>query len=320
MEYTAVIRTLGTAGEKYQQLLNSLIWQTIPPKKIIVYIAKGYPIPKETVGCEEYIYVKKGMVAQRALQYNEVTTEYILFLDDDLVLPPNFMERMYGYYIKEGVDIISPDVFQNFHLPFLGKLMMLISGRMKARYNDKKWGYKVMRNAGFSYNNNPINDVYLSQTNAGACFFCKKDIFLSIHLEDELWLDNMPYALGDDQVMFYKMHLQGLKVVTLFHTNIVHQDASGNATNPEKEKNLIYCDFRFKTIFWHRFIYLPEKSSLKRIWSILCIGYVLLFTLFISLLKGQFDIFRLKWNAIMKAVVFIKSDEYKDIPHIRKLI
>ena len=151
-------------------------------------------------------------------------------------------------------------------------------------------------------------------------FLLQKDIFLSIHFEEESWLDNMPYALGEDQVMFYKMHLQGLKVVTLFHTNIVHQDASGNATNPEKEKNLIYCDFRFKTIFWHRFIYLPEKSSLKRIWSILCIGYVLLFTLFISLLKGQFDIFRLKWNAIMKAVVFIKSDEYKDIPHIRKLI
>ncbi len=320
MEYTAVIRTLGTAGEKYQQLLNSLIWQTIPPKKIIVYIAKGYPIPKETVGCEEYIYVKKGMVAQRALQYNEVTTEYILFLDDDLVLPPNFMERMYGYYIKEGVDIISPDVFQNFHLPFLGKLMMLISGRMKARYNDKKWGYKVMRNAGFSYNNNPINDVYLSQTNAGACFFCKKDIFLSIHLEDELWLDNMPYALGDDQVMFYKMYLQGLKIATLFHTNIIHLDASGNATNPEKEKNLIYCDFRFKTIFWHRFVYLPEKILLKRGWNIVCIGYVLLFTLFISLLKGQFGVFRLKWNAIMEAVVFIKSDEYKKLPHIRKII
>ena len=77
MEYTAVIRTLGTAGEKYQQLLNSLMWQTIPPKKIIVYIAKGHPIPIETIGCEEYIYVKKGMVAQRALQYNEVSTEYI---------------------------------------------------------------------------------------------------------------------------------------------------------------------------------------------------------------------------------------------------
>ena len=37
MEYSVVIRTLGTAGEKYQQLLNSLKDQTVLPKKILVY-------------------------------------------------------------------------------------------------------------------------------------------------------------------------------------------------------------------------------------------------------------------------------------------
>ena len=59
-EYTAVIRILGTAGEKYQQLLDSLLAQTISPQAILVYIAEGYPLPKETIGKERYIYVKKG--------------------------------------------------------------------------------------------------------------------------------------------------------------------------------------------------------------------------------------------------------------------
>lgn len=62
MEYTAVIRTLGTAGEKYQKLLDSLMKQTIRPKAIVVYIAEGYAKPKETVGVEQYVWVKKGMV------------------------------------------------------------------------------------------------------------------------------------------------------------------------------------------------------------------------------------------------------------------
>lgn len=97
MEYTAVIRTLGTAGNKYQQLLDSLVAQTIRPAKIIVYIAEGYPLPKETVGIEEYVYVKKGMVAQRALPYDEVNTKYILFLDDDLYLPANAVEQMFQH-------------------------------------------------------------------------------------------------------------------------------------------------------------------------------------------------------------------------------
>lgn len=97
MEYTAVIRTLGTAGEKYQTLLDSLNRQTIQPSKILVYIAEGYTMPKETIGKEQYIYVKKGMVAQRALPYHEVDTEFILFLDDDLFLPDNFVEKMYSF-------------------------------------------------------------------------------------------------------------------------------------------------------------------------------------------------------------------------------
>ena len=58
MEYTVVIRTLGKAGEKYQTMLESLKVQTIPPKNIFVYKAEVYPIPKETIDEERYIYVK----------------------------------------------------------------------------------------------------------------------------------------------------------------------------------------------------------------------------------------------------------------------
>ena len=96
MTYTAVIRTLGKAGDKYQRLLDSLCAQTLRPEKILVYIADGYPLPKESCGQEEYIYVRKGMVAQRALQYKEVDTEYILFLDDDLYLPYDLAENLYN--------------------------------------------------------------------------------------------------------------------------------------------------------------------------------------------------------------------------------
>ena len=59
MTYTAVIRTFGKAGVKYQQLLDSLCAQTVIPDRILVYIADGYPLPQETCGKEEYFYVKK---------------------------------------------------------------------------------------------------------------------------------------------------------------------------------------------------------------------------------------------------------------------
>ena len=318
MEYTAVIRTLGTAGEKFQILLNSLNRQTIQPSKILVYIADGYPIPKETIGKEQYIYVKKGMVAQRALPYHEVDTEFILFLDDDVYLPESAVEQLYRYLTERNADVISPDVFPNAERSFLGKCLMMLSCRMVARRDDGKWGYKVMRNSGYFYNNHPKPGVYWSQTNAGPCFFCRKTDFLKIHFEDELWLDNMKYPLGEDQVMFYKMYLFGLKQLTWFHSGIKHLDAGSTMMNEEKERMLIYSDFRIKIIFWHRFIYLPDKYFLSRLYSILAICYTCFFTLFISLLKCNIDILKLKWKAIKDGISFIRSKEYKDLPLIVK--
>lgn len=320
MNYTAVIRTLGTAGEKYQTLLNSLNRQTIQPSKILVYIAEEYAIPKETIGKEQYIYVKKGMVAQRALPYDEVDTEFILFLDDDLFLPNDFVEKIYFFLEKNHADVISPDVFPNAERSFLGKCLMLLSGRMLPRKDDGKWGYKVMRNSGYSYNNHPKPGVYWSQTNAAACFFCKKVDFLKIHFEEERWMDSLKYAQGDDQVMYYKMYLSGLKQLTWFGSGIKHLDAGTGMMNEEKEKMLIYSDFYFKTVFWHRFIYLADKNFLSRIWSFLCMGYTLVFTLFISALKCNFDILKLKYRAIKEAIDFIKSEEYKNLPLIKKAI
>lgn len=320
MEYTAVIRTLGTAGEKYQTLLDSLNRQTIQPSKILVYIAEGYAIPKETIGKEQYIYVKKGMVAQRALSYDEVDTEFILFLDDDLFLPDDFVEKMYFFLETNHADVISPDVFPNAERPFLEKCMMMLSGRMLARKDDGKWGYKVMRNSGYSYNNHPKSKAYWSQTNAAACFFCKKTDFLKIHFEEELWMDKLKYAQGDDQVMYYKMYLFGLKQLTWFKSGIKHLDAGSTMVSEEKEKMLIYSDLRFKTIFWHRFIYKPDKNFLSKALSLISIGYALGFTLFISALKCNLGILKLKYKAIKEACQFIKSKEYKNLPLIEKVI
>lgn len=318
MEYTAVIRTLGTAGEKYQTLLDSLARQTLQPAKILVYIAEGYPIPPQTIGREQYIYVKKGMVAQRALPYVEIETEYILLLDDDLYLPETVVETLFRYLEEKQADVISPDVFPNAERPWLSRWMMAISGRMVARRDDGRWGYKVMRDAGYSYNMAPESGVYWSQTNAGACCLCRKIDFLKIHFEAELWLDQPRYAVGEDQVMYYKMYLAGLKQLTWFHNGIKHLDAGTAIQGDEKERNRIFADFRFKTIFWHRFIYRPDPSWLSRLWSAVCLGYALGFTLFISLLKGNIGVLKVKWRAIRDGVCFIKSDAYRQLPPVEK--
>lgn len=274
MEYTAVIRTLGKGGDYYQKTLDSLIRQSIPPSAIIVYIAEGYALPAETVHQEHYVYVKKGMVAQRALQYKEVKTEYILFLDDDVYLPPTGVETLYHELQQYKGDVISPYVFYNHKKSIKDKIRLAVFGREVCRLFGNRWGFKVLPTAGFSYINNPKKAVYESQTNAGPCFLCRKEDFLNIKYEDELWLDETPYAFPDDQVMFYKIYLSGLKILTSYDSGIVHLDAGSSTGNVDRTCKVIYSEYRNKLIFWHRFIYSNEKNYLLRLWKIACIIYV----------------------------------------------
>ena len=94
--YSVAIRTLGKAGEKYLTTLKTCATQTHKPEKIVVYLAEGFDKPKETIGIEQIVYVKKGMIAQRALSYDEISSEYILCLDDDVELSPDSVERLFA--------------------------------------------------------------------------------------------------------------------------------------------------------------------------------------------------------------------------------
>lgn len=274
MEYTAVIRTLGKGGDYYQKTLDSLIRQSITPSAIIVYIAEGYALPTETVHREQYVYVKKGMVAQRALQYTEVKTEYILFLDDDVYLPPTGVETLYYELLQYKGDVISPYVFYNHKKSIKEKIRLAVFGREVCRLFGNRWGFKVLSTAGFSYINNPKKAVYESQTNAGPCFFCRKKDFLDIKYEDELWLDETPYAFPEDQVMYYKMYLNGLKILTSYDSEIVHLDAGSSTGNVDRTCKVIYSEYKNKLIFWYRFLYSNEKNYLMRLWKIACITYI----------------------------------------------
>lgn len=315
MEYIAVIRTLGTAGDKYEKLLRSLYNQTIRPQKILVYIAEGYSIPDITIGQERYIYVSKGMMAQRALTYCEVDTEYMLFLDDDLYLPDDTVEQMFFLLQQNKADVISPDIFPNASRSLKSELMMTVSARMRARYKADCWGYKVMLNGGYSYAKYPKADTLFSETNAGACFLCKKKDFLRIRLEDELWIDAVPYALGDDQVIYYKMHLNGYKILTWYTHGIIHLDGGQNYI-PEKTISLIYSDFRFKTIFWYRFIFKTTPNLFRRFFCIISFFYMILFSYSVSLIKCEWRVLKTKHIAIKDAIKCINSTDFKKLDHV----
>ena len=272
----------------------------MPPDEILVYIAEGYPLPKETCGNEKYIYVKKGMVAQRALRYDEVKTNWILFLDDDVYLPPDGVEHLFNQLSENGADVISPNTFSNFEMKGKVRLLNRLVGKLMPFRSDN-WLYKVARTGGSFYNVNPTKDFYWSETNAGPCFLCKKEDFLNIHFEDELWLDDAPYALPEDQVMFYKMHLNGLKVGTSMNSGIVHLDAgSAVQTSPDREIRMLYSEVRNQIIFWHRYIK-PHNKFLKCLRSRICIEHYKNMRRLLAF-KNGISGDRSQWEVVNKAI------------------
>lgn len=317
MEYTVVIRTLGTAGEKYQRELDSLCAQTVPPKKILVYIAEGYPIPKETCGREHYIYVKKGMVRQRALCYDEVMTDYILFLDDDVYLPPDGVENLINAMIRHNVDVISPNTFENHKMGKATLLRNMLLGKIMP-FRSETWSYKMLLSGGFSFNINPTKDFYLSESNAGPCFLCRKYDFLRIRLQDDLWLDEAPYSLPEDQVMFYKMYLAGLRIGTLFNSGIVHLDAGTSVSNnSERTNKILYSEVRNQTIFWYKYIR-PNTKGFKQLRARFALKYYQTMRMAFALktaLRGDYRQLKIVRHALHDANEYIFKSTNKTSIH-----
>ena len=76
--YSVTIRTLGTAGEKYQKTLDSIARQSISPQEVIIVLPKGYPLPPERLGTETFIFSEKGMNIYRCVARKPVSATEIL--------------------------------------------------------------------------------------------------------------------------------------------------------------------------------------------------------------------------------------------------
>lgn len=106
-KYSVAIRTLGTAGDKFVREINSLLKQSILPEKIFAYIPDGYALP-EFSGSEmiEWVRSPKGMVSQRSLPFLEISSQYVLFLDDDIELAADTVENLFKPILDANADVV----------------------------------------------------------------------------------------------------------------------------------------------------------------------------------------------------------------------
>ena len=264
LSYSIAIRTLGTAGEKFREELLSITYQTVQPERVLVYIAEGYARPTFTVGQEEYIWEKKGMVAQRILPYAEITSDVIFMLDDDVRLAPDSAERMLKAIEEYQADCVGADTFKNHNMPVVKKIYAALTNLVFPHWSDK-WAFKIHHNGSFSYNNYPTKNFYWSQSCAGNAVMLRISVYRQLHFEDEMWLDDLPFAYNDDMVESYKIYKNGFRLGVLYDAGCEHLNGCSASATFRKGSQWVYTRTKAMFIIWWRMIYqtMPKNSLNK---------------------------------------------------------
>lgn len=319
-EYCVAIRTVGKAGDKYIQELQSLHRQTVRPKHIFVHLAEGFERPKEQVGMEEYIITPKGLVHQRATSLEGVDTEFLLILDDDVFFPDDAVERLHDAMMAQGADCISPDTFPNQEMSFAQRMIAYWANGVTRRAADDM-AIVIEPNGAFSFNPSPDKGkAYPTQSAAGPALFIKTEVFRAIQYEDEYWVDQFPAGtFYEDQLMFHKIHKNGFKVLLQYDAGVVHLDAGTNNVKQKTYEKLMYRAMA-QYVIWHRSCYAAndvDEKGMKLALRAYRWRYIrgLITRCVFSLMKLSSRFVTAYVEGNRRGKEFVHSDEYKALPN-----
>lgn len=314
MGYSVAIRTLGTSGDKLVRELKSIYNQTVQPDKVVIYIAEGYPRPSNQIGNEEYVWVKKGMVSQRALTYCEILSDYILLLDDDVELQPQSVERLLAVVEQENADVVGADTFKNQDLSFISKIFAALTNWV-VPHSDTRWAFKILTHSSFSYLNIPIKDYYPSQSCAGPASLWKKDTLLKLHLEDETFLDRLGFPFGEDLLTFYKVYVNGYKLFIHYRCGIVHLDGKSSSAAYQNNIQKFYIRSKGSFILWWRTCYqVREHKWWTAFIYMIKLSWLFWINIVASIVMLNIKIPFLYLKGIKDAWKYVHSDSYNAIP------
>lgn len=319
IDYSVIIRTTGKAGEKYKKLLNAIEALEPKPREVIVVLPEGYDLPSERLGWETFYCSPKGMVVQRMTGIKLCKSPYALICDDDVSFDRDFVQKLHAP-LERNLGGLSIAPLHSF-LPQKGLRSVvdavLGSGVPTVFHKDRYCC--VLRTTGYSYNRklDANQKYYETQSAAWTCFYADVNSLRSIDFEaEQVWLDSHGYSALDDQTMFYKAWLRGIKTIVVADACYEHLDAK-TSTRESREPVLFSRTFN-RIIFWHRYIYSQENTVFGKMWAKVCFVYN-------QTINDVYAFFRrtprsekeIKLRACSEAKKYLMSDEYRNLPSLK---
>lgn len=325
IDYSVIIRTTGNAHEKYQDLLISIDRLEPRPVEVIVVLPEGYALPDEQLGYETFCFSPKGMVIQRMTGIEKCRTRYALICDDDISFDKDFVQKLYEP-LEKGIAEFSAGPLLSF-LPPKGlnaALCTVMASAVPTVLHRKDRYVTVLKSTGYSYNRNiPTGEHEYFETQAAAwtCFFADIEVLRKLEFDQEIWLDAHGYSALDDQTMFYKACLMGYRTVIVSDAVYTHLDAKTSTRN--NRPSFLYSSSFNRVVFWHRFIYSMEDSAVEKQLSSIAFKYrigwmKLLYRMRVMRKRMTKENYGVFVQGYAEGLEYLKSEEYRNLPKIRK--
>ena len=318
-KYSIAIRTLGTSGDKFVRELESIKRQTLQPEKVVVYIAEGFERPAFTIGKEEYVWVKKGMVAQRALRYDEIDSPLLLLLDDDVELAPDSAERLIDAMERHQLDCVAAETMHDHRRPLAIRIYAAFTNLVFPHWSDK-WAFKFHNNGSFSYNQHITKELYLSQSAAGPAALWKKQVFLDLHIEHEMWMDRFGFAYGDDGLTFNKLYKNGYRLGVHYNCGVDNLDARSSSAMFQQDLRKFYTRSMASLMIWYRSCYdLDGMSHFKKALAAMSFTFKAVWLLPVHVLTAlymrSFKVLTYYISGTIDGLKQVHSEEFRQLPN-----
>lgn len=318
MTYSVAIRTLGLAPDSLRQTLEGVFAQTVAPVRVAVYMPRGYEPPEFRVATEEYFFVDKGMISQRVLPYDELRSDCILMLDDDIVPAPDCAGRLLADIETMGLDLAGVDVFRTHMLGTATRLKAaLLNMVFPHHHSDRAF---VLRPWGsFAYPASQLRGTHPTDTLPGPLMMWRRSSFLSLDMADELWLEKIGFAYGEDALESYKAVARGMKAAVNFDISVRNLEARTASDPYRNNPHRHFIRAKAMTMTWWRMLYKPYGNSRPGSKRVLAAGLLKYLWAGAAMACASLALFSttplLQWiRGVADGIASAKSEEFSSVP------
>ncbi|HWM10366.1 MAG TPA: glycosyltransferase [Solirubrobacteraceae bacterium] len=204
LTYSAVIPTKDR-GDAVGEAVGVLLGQTRLPERIVVVdaSARPYELPDGLAADVEVVVVpsRPSTSAQRNLGARQVETPVVLFLDDDVRLPPDYAEALLAHWEAAGLEALGGVAGTPAVLPRQGPVSRAVRRLLMLNYVDPAGEAMTLRRSGnVRYVPEPRGPVRVPALGAGATAY--RTELVRANPFDERFAG---YAPGEDLEMAFRV-------------------------------------------------------------------------------------------------------------------